>query len=84
METSVLQNLDTSEPQNSDCKSDPGPSGSDPSGFYRDMTYLSDTQVLNDATSPSTGKQIAYQGIRDTIRDGLGFEDEYSNLCKDP
>ena len=53
MESSVSQNPDTSERQDSYSESDPGPPGLDPNAFYRDIAYESDTEVLDDAKSPS-------------------------------
>jgi len=84
MESSVSHNPEASERQDSDCESDPGPAGSEPDEFCRDIAYESDTEVFNDATSPSAGKQIHYEGARQVIGDLDGFEHEYSNLCDDP
>ena len=58
MESSVSHNPDASERQHSDCESDPGPPGLDPNAFYRDIAYESDTEVLDDATSPSAANRF--------------------------
>jgi len=50
----------------------------------RDIAYESYTEVFDDATSPSTGKQIHCEGAGQVIGDVDGFEHEYSNLCDDP
>jgi len=49
MESSIAHNPDASERQDSDCESDPGPSGSAPAEFCRDIAYESDTEVFDDA-----------------------------------
>jgi len=53
METGVSHNPDRSKGQDSDCESDPGPPGSAPNAFYWDIAYESDTEVRDDAKSPS-------------------------------
>jgi len=83
MESSISHNPDPREGQDSDCESDPGPAGSEPDEFCRDIAYESDTEVFDNATSPSAGKQIHYEGARQVIRHVDGFEHEYSNLCDD-
>jgi len=80
MESSVSHNPEASERQDSDCESDPGPAGSEPDEICRDIAYESDDEVLDDATSPSAGKQIYYEGAGQVIGDVDGFEREYSNL----
>jgi len=62
MESSVSHNPDASQCQDSDSKSDPHPAGSEPHKFCRDIAYESDTEVFDDAMSPSAGKQIHYLG----------------------
>jgi hypothetical protein len=84
METGVLHNPDTSKRQDSDYESDPGPAGSGRDAFYQDIAYESDMEVLDDATSPSAGKQIHYERAGEVIGDVHGFEEEHSNLCEDP
>jgi len=58
MESSVSHNPDPSERQDSDCESDPAGPGSEPEEVCRDIAYKSDSQVFDNATSPSAGKQI--------------------------
>jgi len=84
MESSVSHNTEASERQDSDGESDPGPAGSEPDELCRDIAYESDTEVFDDATSPSASKQIHYGGAGQVIGDVDGFEHEYSNLCDDP
>ena len=84
MESSVSNNPDASERQDSDCESDPGPAGSEPDEFCREIAYESDTEVFDDFTSPSAGKQIHYEGAGQVIGDLDRFDHEYSNLCDDP
>jgi len=84
MESSVSDNPDASERQDSNCESDPGPAGSEPDEFCRDIAHESDTAVFDDATSPSAGKEIHYEGAGQVIRDVDGFEHEYINLCNNP
>jgi len=84
MESSISDNPDVSEGQDSDCESDPGSAGSEPVKFCQDIAYESDTEVFDDARSPSAGKLIHYEGSGQVIRDVDGFEHEYSNLCDDP
>ena len=84
IESSVSHNPDTRERQDSDCESNPGPAGSEPDEFCRDIAYESNPEVFDDATSPSAGKQIHYEGAGQVIGDVDGFEHEYSNLCDDP
>jgi len=84
MESSVSQNPDASAGQDSDCESDPGPAGSELDEFCRDIAYESDTEVFDDATSPSAGKQIHLKGAGQVIGDVDGFEHEYRNMCDDP
>jgi len=81
MESSVSHNPAMRERQHSDRKSDPAEPGSEPHEICRDIAYESDTEVCEDPTSPSTGKQIHYEGVRQVIGDVDGFEHEYSNLC---
>jgi len=83
MESSVSHNPDATKRQDSDCESNPGPAGTEPDKFCRDSAYKSDTEVFDDATSPSTGKQIHYEGTGQVIGGVDGFEHEYSNLCDD-
>jgi len=84
MESSVSHNPDASQRQDSDSESDPCPAGSEPDEFCRDIAYESDTQVFDDATSPSARKLIHYEGAGQVIGDVDGFEHEYSNLSDDP
>jgi len=84
MESSVSHNPDASECQDSDCESDPGPGGSKPDELCRDIAYESDTEVFDEATSPSASKQIHCEGAGQVIGDVDGFEHEYSNMCDDP
>ena len=70
-----------SECQDSNCESDPGPAGSEPDELCQDITYKSNTKVFDDATSPSTGRQIQYEGATHVITDIDCFKHEYSNLC---
>jgi len=84
MESRVSDNPDPSEGQDSDCESAPGTARSEPHEFCRDSAYESDNDVFDDATSPSAGKQIDYEGAGQVIGDVDGFEHEYSNLCDDP
>jgi len=84
IESSVSHNPDASERQDSNCESNPGPAGSEPDEFCQDITYESDTEVFDDATSPSPGKPIHYEGAGQVIGDVDGFEHEYSNLYDDP
>jgi len=84
MESSVSHNPDASQRQDSDSESDPGPAGSEPDELCRDIAYESDTEVFDDATSPSTSKQIHYEGAGQVIGDINRFAHEYSNLCHDP
>jgi len=84
IEPGVLHNPDASRRQDSDYESDPGPAGLEYDEFCRDISSESDTEVLDDATSASAGKQIRYEGAREVIGDVHGFEDEHSNLCPDP
>ena len=84
MKSSVLHNPDGSDCEESDSKSYPGPARSEPNKLCRDIPYESDTEVFDDATSPSAGKQIHYEGAGQVIGDVDGFEHEYSNLCDDP
>jgi len=62
IEPGVLHNGDASGRQDSDYESDPGPGGLESDEFCRDISYESDTEVLDDATSASAGKQIRYEG----------------------
>ena len=84
MESSVSHNPDASERHDSDCESDPGPAGSQPDELCPDIAYESDTEVFDDATSPSAGKQIHYDAAAQVIGHVDGFAHEYSNLCDDP
>ena len=84
MESSVSHNPDASERQDSDCESNSGPVGFEHDEFCRDIAYESDTEVFDDATSPSAGKQIHYAGAGQVIGDVDSFEHKYSNLCDDP
>jgi len=84
MESSVSHNPDASGRQDCDYAPDPGPPGSDPNPFYRDIAYESDTEVVDEATSPSACKQIPYEGAREATADVHQFEHQYSNLCEDP
>ena len=84
IEPGVSHNPDASERQDSDYESDPGPARLEPDEFSRDIAYESDTEVLDDATSASAGKQIRYEGAGEVIGDVHGFEDEHSDLCEDP
>ena len=84
MESSVSDNPDSSDWQDSDCESDPGPAGSESYELCRDISYQSDTEVFEDATSLSAGKQIHYEGASQVIGDGDFFQHEYSNLCDNP
>jgi len=83
IEPGVLHNRDASRRQDSDYESDPGPAGLASDEFCRDISYESDTSVLDDATSASGGKQIRYEDAGEVIGDVHGFEDEHSNLCED-
>jgi len=84
IEPGVLHNPDPSERLDSDYESNLGAAGLESDEFCRDISYESDTEVLNDATSVSDGKQIHYEGAREVMGDVHGFEDEHSNLCEDP
>jgi len=84
IEPGVLHNTDASARQDSDYESDQGPAGLASDAFCRDISYRSDTAVLDDATSACAGKQISYEGAGEVIRDVHRFEDEHSNLCEDP
>jgi len=84
IESCVSHNTDASERQDSACESDRDPAGSEPDEFCGDIAYKSDTEVFEDATSPSAGTQIHYEGAGQVIGDVDGFEHEYSNLCDDP
>jgi len=80
----VLHNPDTSTCQDCDYESDPGPAGLESDKFCRHISYESDTEVLDDATSASAGKHIRYKGAGEVIGDIHGFEAKHSNLCEDP
>jgi len=67
IEPGVLHNPDASGHQDSDYESDPGPAGLESDEFCRDISYKSDTEVLDDATSASARKQIRYEGAREVI-----------------
>jgi len=58
IEPSVLHNHDASGCQDSDYESDPGPAGFESDELFRDISYESDTEALDDATSTSASKQI--------------------------
>ena len=58
--------------------------GLEPDKFGLDIAYESDTEVFDNATSPSAGKQIYYEGAGQVIGEGNSFEHEYSNMCDDP
>lgn len=83
-ETGVLHIPDANERQDSDHESDTGPPAAEPDTFYRDIACESDTEVFDDATSSSAGKEIPYEGAGEVIGYVNGFEDEHSNLCEDP
>ena len=46
--------------------------------------YDSDTEALNDNRSVSTARQTNYERTREAIGEVNVFEQEYSNLCKNP
>ena len=80
--------IDHNEPRerpDSDYESDPA---SDPTGYERDaindLTYDSDTKALNDNMSSSAARQTHYERAGEAIGDVNGFEQEHSNLCKNP
>ena len=81
----IIDHNEPSEPPDSDYESDPA---SDPTGYERDaindLTYDSDTEALNDNTSSSTARQSHYERAGDAIGDVNRFEQEHSNLCKNP
>jgi len=81
IEPGVVYNSNMSQRQDSDYESDPGPAGLEPDEFCRDILYESDTEVLDNATSASAGKQIRYEGAGEVFGDIHRFEDEHSNLC---
>jgi len=84
IEPRVLHNPDGRGGQDSNYESNPGPVGLESDEVCRDISYESDSEVLDDATSASAGKQIRYEGAGAVIGDVHGFEDEHSNLCEDP
>jgi len=83
MESRVSHNPYASQRQDSHWESDPGPAGLEPDEFRRDIAYESDTEVFDDAMSPSASKEIHSEGAGPVIGDFDGFEHEYSNLCDD-
>ena len=56
IEHGVLNNPDASGRQDSDYESDPGPAGLESDEFCGDISYKSDTEVLDDPTSASAGR----------------------------
>ena len=65
----------------SDYESDPDPTGH-VHGAVDDISHESDTEILNETTSPFPSKRILYEGARESIGDVKGFEQEQSNLCQ--
>ena len=79
-----MHNSDASGRQDSDYESNPGPAGLESDEFCGHISYESDTEVLDDATSASAGKHIRYEGTGEVMGALHGFVDEHSNLCEDP
>ena len=52
--------------------------------FYPDIAYESETELLDDATSPSAGKQIPYEGAGEATGDVHWLQLEYSQMYEDP
>jgi len=84
IEPCVLHNPDASGRQDSDYESDPCPAALDSDQFCADISYESDTEVLDDPTSASARKHIYYEGASEVIGDVHGVQDEHSNLWEDP
>jgi len=67
----------------SDCESDPEPTGRYHDVLSGDVVYESDTEVLNNISSFSGGQQTPFPGAGHAIGDVNGFEQEISNLGDD-
>jgi len=83
IEPGVLHNPDQCNRQDADAESDLSPAGLECDKFCPDMSYKSDTEVLDEAKSASGRRQIRYEGAGEVIGDGHGFEHEHHNLCED-
>jgi len=68
----------------SDYESDPEPAGPEHNLLSGDVVYKSDTEVLNNTASFSSGQQRHFPESGEAIGDVNGFEQEISNLCDDP
>ena len=79
-----MHNPGASERQHSNYESDRDPARLESDEFCRDISYESDTEVLDDATSASARKQIYYEGAGEVIGHVHRFENEHSNLYEDP
>jgi len=83
IQTGELLKADTSEGQDSDYESDPGPAGLKPDALCPDIAYESGAEVF-DTTSACARKQNHFEGAGEVIGDVAGFEDEHSHPCADP
>ena len=83
IQTGELLHADTSERQDSDYESDPGPAGLEPDAFGPDNAYECDAEVF-DTTTACAGKQNHFEDAGEVIGDVAGYEDEPSNLWADP
>ena len=81
LETSILHTREASELRDSDYESDHDLTGHELDAF---TAHQSDTEIPDDSTSSLPGRQEHSPPAGEAIRDIEGFEQEHSNLCKDP
>jgi len=81
IEPRVLHNPDPSGRQDSYYETDVGHAGLESEEFCRDISYKSDTEVLDDAASAFDRKLIHYEGAGEVIGDVHWFEDKHGKLC---
>jgi len=74
------------ERRDSDCESDPGPTGRERDLLRGDVVYESDTKVVTNTASFSGGQQTPFLGAREAtgIWNMNRFEQEITNQCDDP
>jgi len=68
----------------SDSESDPEPTVREHDVSSGDVVYESDTEVLNNTASFSSGQQTHFPAVGEAIEDVNRFEQEICNLCDDP
>ena len=68
----------------SNCESEPEPTGHKLNAYRDDIAYKSDTYILDHCTSLLSTRKEHFDRTRDAIRDTHGSECEYHNLCNDP